>query len=97
MIAPAHAARSALLDRRLAADAMKLVTVVHPGSLVVQARLLPVALAADHPLPFSTAMASLDAGGRHPLTMQEGVFLRGRSRRRKLETGTAIWALGLQS
>jgi len=66
VIDSANSARPAAIDRRLAADAMALATVVHPGVRAARARLLPVDLTAGHPAPVPAMVAGLDTEGGHP-------------------------------
>jgi len=68
----AISARPAAMDRRLAADAMRLAAVVHPGARVARARLLPVDLTAGRSAQVTTMLASLAAEALHPLATKEG-------------------------
>ena len=72
VIDSAHSARPIAIDRRLAADAMALAAVVHPGVRAARARLLPIDLTAGRPALVPAMVASLDTeGGHSPATWDD--------------------------
>jgi hypothetical protein len=101
VIDSANAARPAAIDRRLAADAMALATVVHPGVRAARARLLPVDLTADRPAPVSASVAGLDAGLTNLCAPRERKVIAripklgtGKTNHRKLHNIESVWSQG---